>query len=171
MNENKEAITFQGNPLTLVGTQPVVGDKAPGFRVQANDLSPYEFVPISENIRIIAVAPSLDTPVCDTQTRKFNMEAANFGDSVEILTITMDLPFAQARWCGAAGIDKVVTLSDHLDASFGAAYGTLIKELRLLTRAVFVIDKEGTIQHAQFVKEITTEPDYETVLQCLKNLI
>ncbi len=171
MNENKGTITFQGNPLTLVGTQPAVGDKAPAFRVQANDLSPYEFSPVSDKIRIIATAPSLDTAVCDTQTRKFNMEAANFGEGVEILTITMDLPFAQARWCGSAGVDRVVTLSDHLDASFGTAYGTLIKELRLLTRAVFVVDREGTIQHAQFVKEITEEPDYEAVLRCLKTLI
>ncbi len=171
MNENKGAITFQGNPLTLVGTQPTVGDKATAFKAQANDLSMYEFSPVSDKIRIIATAPSLDTAVCDTQTRKFNMEAANLGDGFEILTISMDLPFAQARWCGAAGIDRIATLSDHLDASFGTAYGTLIKELRLLTRAVFVVDREGTIRHAQFVKEITEEPDYEAVWQCIKTLI
>ena len=171
MKEQKGAVTFQGNPLTLLGVMPAVGDKAPAFTVQANDLAPYKFAPVSGKVRIVATAPSLDTAVCDTQTRKFNMEAANFGDGVEVLTITMDLPFAQARWCGAAGIDRVKTLSDHLDASFGAAYGVLIKELRLLARSVFVVDRDGLVQHAQLVKEITEEPDYEAVLQCIKNLI
>ena len=113
MKEQKGAVTFQGSPLTLLGTLPAIGDKAPAFTAQANDLAAYEFAPVSDKIRIIATAPSLDTAVCDTQTRKFNMEAANLGEGVEILTITMDLPFAQARWCGSAGIDRVVTLSDQ----------------------------------------------------------
>ncbi len=171
MSERKGIITFQGNPLTLLGDEPGVGDKAPGFTVIANDLSPYEFAPDGGKIRIISSVPSLDTPVCSAQTRRFNVEAAALGGDVEILTISMDLPFAQARWCGAEGVDKVTTLSDHRNASFGTAYGTLIKELRLLSRAVFVVDGRGGIRHSQFVPEITNEPDYEAVLQCIKNLI
>jgi thiol peroxidase len=114
--------------------------------------------------------PSLDTPVCDAQTRRFNAEAASLGDDVVILTVSMDLPFAQARWCGAAGIDAVVTLSDHREAAFGEAYGVLIRELRLLTRAVFVVDREGTIRYRQIVKEITDEPDYDAPLQAVRLL-
>ncbi len=116
------------------------------------------------------MVPSLDTPVCDMQTRKFNEAAGNLGENVAILTISMDLPFAQARWCGAAGVDKVVTLSDHRDAAFGEAYGVLIKELRLLARAIFVVDKDGTVQYIQLVKEVTEEPDYDDVLGAVKKL-
>jgi thiol peroxidase len=122
-------------------------------------------------ICIICSVPSLDTPVCDMETRRFNEEAGKLGDDVVILTISMDLPFAQKRWCGAAGVDKVITLSDHREGTFGTAYGVLIKELRLLARAVFVVGREGTIQYIQLVKELTEEPDYDTVLDAVNKLI
>jgi thiol peroxidase len=114
------------------------------------------------------VVPSLDTPVCDLQTRRFNQEAARLGPDVQILTISMDLPFAQKRWCGAAGIERVTTLSDHREASFGTAYGVLIKELRLLARAVFVVDKDGVVRYVQIVPELSREPDYEAALAAAK---
>lgn len=168
MEERSGAVTMKSNPLTLLGPELKVGDKAPEFSVLDNDLSPVTLSAYSGKVCIISSVPSLDTPVCDMETRRFNQEAANFGDDVVILTISMDLPFAQKRWCGAAGVDRVVTLSDHRDASFGSAYGVLIKELRLLARCVFVIDKEGVIRYVQLVKEVTQEPDYEAVLKALK---
>ena len=115
--------------------------------------------------------PSLDTPVCDVETRRFNKEAAALPDTVAVLTISMDLPFAQARWCGAAGIDRVTTLSDYQDRSFAEAYGVLIGELKLLARAIFVVDAADTIRYVQIVPEITTEPDYDAVLAAVKGLL
>ena len=171
MQERTGAITFQGNPLTLLGADLNPGDTAPDATVLANDLSPVQLSSYRGKVCIISVVPSLDTPVCDMQTRKFNEEAGNIGDDVAILTISMDLPFAQARWCGAAGVEKVVTLSDHREAAFGAGYGVLIKELRLLARAVFVVDKEGKVQYIQLVKEVTEEPDYNAVLEAAKKLV
>jgi thiol peroxidase len=120
---------------------------------------------------VISAVPSLDTPVCDMETRRFNSEAAKLSDDIVILTISMDLPFAQKRWCGAAGVDKVVTLSDHREAEFGKAYGVLIKELRLLARAVFVIDAEGVVRYVQLVNEVAEEPDYDAVISAAKNLV
>ena len=171
MRERTGAITFQGNPLTLLGTELKVGDSAPEATVLANDLSPAQLSSYKGKVCVISVVPSLDTPVCDMQTRKFNEEAGNLDENVAILTISMDLPFAQARWCGAAGVDKIVTLSDHREAAFGEAFGVLIKELRLLARAVFVVDKDGTIQYIQLVKEVTEEPDYKDVLEAVKKLV
>jgi len=171
MQERGGVITFQGNPLTLLGAEPKVGDSAPDATLLANDLSPIQLSSYKGKVCVISVVPSLDTPVCDMQTRKFNEEAGNLGDNVAILTMSMDLPFAQARWCGAAGVDKVATLSDHRDAAFGEAFGVLIKELRLLARAVFVIDKDGTIQYIQLVKEVTEEPDYSAVLEAVGKLV
>ena len=171
MQERKGVITFQGNPLTLLGTELKVGDAAPDATVLANDLSPVQLSSYKGKVCVISIVPSLDTPVCDMQTRKFNEEAGSLNDNVAILTMSMDLPFAQARWCGAAGVDKVVTLSDHREADFGEAFGVLIKELRLLARAVFVVDKEGTIQYIQLVKEVTEEPDYNAVLEAVKQLV
>jgi len=171
MQERNDVITFQGNPLTLLGTELKVGDTAPDVTVLANDLSPVKLSSYKGKVCVISIVPSLDTPVCDMQTRKFNQEAGSLNDNVAILTMSMDLPFAQARWCGAAGVDKVVTLSDHRDAGFGKAFGVLIKELRLLARAVFVVDKEGTIQYIQLVKEVTEEPDYNAVLEAVKKLV
>jgi len=171
MQERKEEITFQGNPLTLLGSALNVGDSAPDVALLGNDLSPVQLSAYKGKVCVISVVPSLDTPVCDIQTRKFNEEAGNLGDNVAILTMSMDLPFAQARWCGAAGVDKVATLSDHRDAAFGEAFGLLIKELRLLARAVLVVDQEGIIQYNQLVKEVTEEPDYSAVLAAVKKLV
>jgi len=170
MQERTGLVTMKGEPLTLVGPDLKVGDKAPDFTALDNDLNPVSLSSYSGRIVIISSVPSLDTPVCDLETRKFNQEAANLGPEVQILTISMDLPFAQKRWCAAAGIDRVVTLSDHRDASFGTAYGVLIKELRLLARAVFLIDKAGTIQYIQLVPELTDEPNYEEVLSAVNKL-
>jgi thioredoxin-dependent peroxiredoxin len=171
MEENSGIITMKGNPLTLIGKQPKVGEDAPDFEVLDNDLSPVKLSSFRGKICVIASVPSLDTPVCDMETRRFNEEAGILGPDVVILTISMDLPFAQKRWCGAAGVDKVTTLSDHLSASFGEAYGVLIKELRLLARGVFVVDGDGIVQYVQIVKEVTVEPDYEDVLGALKKLL
>lgn len=171
MSERNGAATFQGNPLTLVGPEIKVGDSAPDFGLVANDLSPASLGDYAGKVLIIASVPSLDTPVCDMETRRFNTEAAALGDDVKILTISMDLPFAQARWCGAAGVVAVQTLSDHKDASFGEGWGTLIKELRLLTRAVFVVGKDGKVAYVQYVSEITEEPDYAAALAAAKGLV
>ena len=170
MQERKGEITFQGNPLTLLGSAINVGDSAPDVVLLGNDLSPVQLSAYIGKVCVISVVPSLDTPVCDMQTRKFNEEAGSLGEHVAILTMSMDLPFAQARWCGAAGVDKVATLSDHRDAAFGEAFGLLIKELRLLARAVLVVDQEGIIQYIQLVKEVTEEPDYSAVLEAVKKL-
>jgi len=171
MKERSGAITFKGTPLTLLGNEMKVGDAAPDCELLGNDLSPVRVSSYLGKVCILSSVPSLDTPVCDMETRRFNQEAGGLGDDVAILTISMDLPFAQARWCGAAGVDKVLTLSDHRDAAFGEAYGVLIKELRLLARAVFVADRKGVIQYIQLVKEMTEEPDYESVLAAAKKLM
>ena len=171
MSDRTGIITFQGNPLTLVGQELKVGDKAPGFTVVDNGLSPVTLSSYAGKVKIISAVPSLDTPVCDTETRRFNQEAAGLPGDVVILTISQDLPFAQGRWCGAAGIDKVITLSDYRDRSFGNAYGVLIKELLLLTRAIFVVDASDTIRYIQVVPEITAEPDYAAVIAAAKKLL
>jgi len=171
MEERKGLVTFMGNPLTLVGLSLKVGDKAPDFTVLDNNLNPVNLSSYKGKVCIQSSVPSLDTPVCDLETRRFNQEAATLGSDVAVLTLSMDLPFAQKRWCGAAGVDKVTTLSDHRDASFGTAYGTLIKELRLLARCVFVVDQGGVIRYLQLVKEIAQEPDYAAVLEAVKKLL
>ena len=168
MEEKKGIVTMRGNPLTLIGEEVKVGNPAPDFIVLDNNLSPVKFSSYRDKICIISSVPSLDTPVCDIETRKFNEEAGRLGEDVVILTISMDLPFAQKRWCAAAGVNRVQTLSDHRDASFGTSYGVLIKELRLLARAVFLVDRKGILQYVQLVKEISKEPDYEEVLNALK---
>lgn len=170
MKERTGVVTLHGNPLTLLGNEVTVGDEAPDFDVIDNDLAPLRFSSLRGNVCIITSVPSLDTPVCDLETRRFNEEAARLGSDVAILTISMDLPFAQKGWCGAAEVTRVQTFSDHRDASFGTAYGVLIKELRLLARAVFVVDREGIVRHAELVNEIANEPDYEAVLQAVKEL-
>ena len=171
MQDRKGLITFMGNPLTLLGPSLKVGDKAPNFTVLDNALNPVQLSSYKGKVCILSSVPSLDTPVCDLETRRFNQEAAILGPDVAVLTISMDLPFAQKRWCGAAGVDKVTTLSDHRDASFGTAYGSLIKELRLLARCVFVVDREGVIRYIQVVKEISQEPDYGAVLDAVRKLL
>jgi len=171
MQERSGAVTMGGNPLTLTGTEVKIGDSAPDVEVLGNDLGAVKLSLYKGKVCVISVVPSLDTPVCDMQTRKFNEAAGNLGENVAILTISMDLPFAQARWCGAAGVDKVVTLSDHRDAAFGEAYGLLIKELRLLARAIFVVDQDGTVRYIQLVKEIGEEPNYDDALEAVKKLV
>ena len=170
MEERKGIITMKGQPLTLLGTEIKIGEQAPDFEVLANDLSAVNLASYKDKVCIISSVPSLDTSVCDMMTRRFNQEAVNLGDDVVVLTISMDLPFAQKRWCGSADVNNVQTLSDHRDASFGTAYGVLIKELRLLGRAVFVVDKEGIVRYVQIVNELTNEPDYEAVLQAVKDV-
>jgi len=171
MEERSGAVTMQGNPFTLLGKDLKVGESAPDLELLDNDLNPVKLSSYRGKVCVVSTVPSLDTPVCDMETRRFNQEAANLGADVAIVTVSMDLPFAQKRWCGAAGVDKVATLSDHRAAAFGEAYGVLIKELRLLARAIFVVDKEGTIRYVQLVKEISEEPDYDAVLEAVKALV
>jgi thioredoxin-dependent peroxiredoxin len=171
MNERPSIVTMKGNPLTLLGPELKGGEKAPDFEVLDNDLNPVRLSNFKGKICLIASVPSLDTPVCDLETRRFNAEAGKLSPDIQILTISMDLPFAQKRWCGAAGVDKVMTLSDHKEASFGLAYGVLIKELRLLARAIFLVDKGGTLRYIQVVKELTEEPDYEKAIGFVKTLV
>lgn len=161
------AVTFKGNPVTLVGTEVKVGDKAPNFTVLANDLSPVTLEDSKGHVRLISVVPSIDTGVCDAQTRRFNEEAAKL-DNVKVLTVSVDLPFAQKRWCAAAGIDNVQTVSDHRDLSFGEAYGVVMQELRLLARSVFVIDSNDTVTYVEYVSEGTDHPNYEAAIEAAK---
>jgi thiol peroxidase len=161
--ERPGATTMRGNPLTLIGPELKAGDKAPDFKLVDNGLKNVSLADTGQNVRIISVVPSLDTPVCDAQTKRFNEEAATL-PGVDILTVSMDLPFAQKRWCGAFGVDKVKMLSDHRDGSFGSNYGTLIKDLRIESRAIFVLDKNNTIRHAEYVKEVAEHPNYDTAL-------
>lgn len=170
MERRKGAVTFQGEALTLLGPELKVGDRAPDFKLLGSDLSEVSLESFAGKLRVISTVPSLDTPVCDTQTRRFNEEATALGKNVAVLTVSMDLPFAQKRWCGAAGVQNVVTLSDHRNAAFAMAYGVLIEELRLLARSVFVVDEEGVIRYVQLVEEITDEPDYEAALAAVKGL-
>ncbi|MFX3673236.1 MAG: thiol peroxidase [Paenisporosarcina sp.] len=161
-------ITFKQNPITLIGKEVKVGETAPNFTVLANDLSPVTLNDSKGKVRLISVVPSLDTGTCDTQTRKFNESAAEIGEDVVILTISNDLPFAQKRWCAAAGINSVQTLSDHRDLSFGEAYGVAIQELRLLTRAVFVVDANDKVTYVEYVPEATEHPNYEKAIEAVK---
>jgi thiol peroxidase len=171
MEERTDIITMKGNPLTLIGKELKVGDSAPDVEVLDNNLSPVKLSSFRGKICVISSVPSLDTPVCDMETRRFNQEAGKLSADIQILTISMDLPFAQKRWCGAAGVDKLATLSDHRNASFGTEYGVLIKELRLLARCVFIVDREGIIQYIQMVKEVSEEPDYDAILNAVNNLV
>ena len=169
--ERQGMITFKGNPMTLCGQPVAAGVAAPDFRVVDNALQPVTLASSAGKIRLITVVPSLDTPVCDTMTRTFNQDAANLPENVVAYTISLDLPFAQKRWCGNAGIDKVQTLSDYQERSFALNYGLLIKELKLLARAVLVIDANDRISYLQIVPEVTAEPDYAAALAAVKALL
>jgi len=169
MDKHKQ-VTMKGKTVTLVGKQVNIGELAPDAEVIANDMSPVKLSAFRGKVLIISSVPSLDTSVCDTETRRFNEESQRLGDNVAVLTISMDLPFAQKRWCGAAGIKNVRTLSDYRAAAFGETYGVLIDELRLLARAVFVVDRQGIVRYIQIVEEIAHEPDYEAVLKVVKEL-
>lgn len=171
MEERKGAVSLRGNPFTLVGKEIQTGVQAPDVELLGNDLKPVKFSDFKGKVLVISSVPSLDTPTCDMETRRFNTEAASLGADVVILTVSTDLPFAQKRWCGAAGVDKVKTLSDHREAAFGLAYGVLIKELRLLARSIFVVDKGGRVQYVQHVKEVSQEPDYAAVVAAVKKLV
>jgi thiol peroxidase len=167
--ERQGAVKFKGSPLTLVGPEVKVGSKAPEFQVLTQDLAPFTLSGLKGKTLLISVTPSLDTPVCDAQVRRFNEEAAKLAN-VEILNISMDLPFAQRRWCGASAVNRVKVLSDHKDASFGTAFGTLIKELRLLSRAVFLVDAGGTVRYVEYVPEMTSHPNYDAALAAARQL-
>jgi len=168
MPEVATVVTMKGNPVTLLGREIKTGQAAPDCTLVANDLSEVKLSSYKGKKCVISVVPSLDTPVCDQQTKRFNQEATKLENDVVILTVSMDLPFAQKRWCGATGSKKIVTLSDYRYASFGEAFGVLIKGLRLLTRAVFIVDVTGIVRYKQIVPEITQEPDYNSVLDALK---
>ncbi len=167
--ERPNAVTLRGAPFTLVGPELKAGSKLPDFTVVDNSLKPVHAADTKGSVRIFSVVPSLDTPVCDQQTHKFN-DAAGKLNGVKVYTVSMDLPFAQKRWCGAAGVDHVETLSDYQQASFGAATGTLIKELRLLARTVFVVDKDNTVRYVEYVPEVGQHPDYEKALAAAREL-
>jgi len=169
--ERPAAVLFKGMPQTVLGHVLEAGDRAPNATLVANDLAVVELNQYAGKIRLISVVPSLDTSICDLQTRRFNQEAASLPADVVVLTISVDTLFAQKRWCGAAGIDRVITLSDYRDMSFGDAYGTHIKELRLEQRAVFVVDREGVIRYVEYVPVVSQHPDYDSALAALRALV
>ncbi|WP_138495539.1 thiol peroxidase [Paenibacillus pinistramenti] len=169
--ERAQAATFKGNPITLVGPELKAGDKAPDFTLNKSLVEEVSLKDFDGKIKLISVVPSLDTGVCDAQTRRFNQEAHNLGDQVVVLTVSVDLPFAQARWCGAAGIDRVVTLSDYKHRAFGEAYGVLIKELQLDHRSIFVLDADNTIQYVEYLSEMGEHPDYDKAIAAVKSLL
>ena len=166
--ERTGATTLKGNPMTVLGPELKVGDKAPDFKSIDDSLKPLDLAGTGNGVRIFSVVPSLDTPVCDMQTKRFNDEAGKLG-AVTIYTVSMDLPFAQKRWCGAMGVDHVKMVSDHRDGSFGEAYGTMIKDLRIMSRAIFVVDKDNVIRHVEYVKEVGDHPNYEAALAAARS--
>lgn len=168
--DRKGRVTMHGDPLTLTGNEMRVGDKAPDFTVLNGELKEAVLKDFAGKVKVISVTPSLDTPVCDLQARMFNSEAAKLPSDVAVLNISMDLPFAITRFCSSAGIDKVKALSDHRDASFGNGYGVLIRELRLLARSIFIIDKDDVIRYIEIVPELSKEPDYKRALEELKKI-
>ncbi len=170
MKERLGLVTMKGKPLTLLGEEIKIGQPAPDCTLVANDLSEVPLSSFRGKRCVISAVPSLDTPVCDSETKRFNTEAAKLGPDVAVLAVSMDLPFAQKRWCGAMGVSNVKTLSDYREAAFGRAFGVLIKDLRLLARSIFVLDSKGTVQYVQLVKEVATEPDYEKVLEAVKKI-
>jgi len=165
----ERTVTLRGNAVGVAGSELHAGDRAPDFLCVDNAMKPVRLADTGTNVRIFSVVPSLDTPVCDAQTKRFNEEAAKLS-GVEIYTISMDLPFAQKRWCGNFGIDKIKMLSDHRSGSFGEHYGTLIKDLRIESRAIFVLDKDDTLKHVEYVKEVAEHPNYETALAAARSV-
>ncbi len=169
MEEKKGVATFKSNPVTLVGPEVKVGDKAPDFRLLTIEMTEVGLSESKGRVRLLSVVTSLDTPVCDLQTQRFEDEAGKLKDVV-IYTISMDLPFAQARYCGTHNITNLQTLSDHREASFGVAYGVLVKELRLLSRAVFIVDRGDIVRYVEYVPEITQHPEYDSALEALRKV-
>ena len=170
MSQERSA-TLKGNPITLVGPQLAAGNAAPDFTLNKNLLETASLKDFAGKVKLISVVPSLDTGVCDAQTRRFNEEASKLGDNVVIITVSADLPVAQARWCGAAGVDRVVTLSDYKENAFGKAYGVFIKELHLDMRSIFVLDRNDQITYVEVLDEITEHPNYEAAIAAVKALI
>lgn len=168
MTERKGITQARGNPLTLVGTELKPGDKAPDFTLTSNDMQPVTLSAFAGKTIILLGVPSLDTPVCDIETRRFNKEAADLSDEIRVVTVSMDLPFAQKRWCAAAGIDRVQTLSDYRGAAFAESYGILIKELHLLARSAFVVDKNGVIRYTEITRNVEDEPNYSKIIEAAK---
>ncbi|MBN2449754.1 MAG: thiol peroxidase [Lentisphaeria bacterium] len=171
MEEHVGGVTFKGSPLTLVGRMPAAGDTVPDVTVLGRDLGAVRLSDFRGKVMVLVTVPSLDTSVCDMEVRRFNREAAGMGPDAVIVVASVDLPFAQARWCGAAGVDRVVTVSDHRETALGQAFGVLVRELRLLARCVFVIDREGVLRYTQLVREIAEEPDYGAVLGALRGVM
>lgn len=171
VQERTGVATFKGNPITLIGPELKVGDQAPNFNLSKNLLEQSTLSDYAGKVKLISVVPSLDTGVCDAQTRRFNEAASELGDDVIVLTISADLPFAQARWCGAAGVDRVITLSDYRDNSFGKDYGVLIKEFVIDMRSIFVIDQNDVIQYVEYLPEMAEHPDYDQAVEAVKNLL
>ena len=168
--ERNGVATLKGNPLTLIGTELKKGDQAPDFKLNKSLVDVVTLQDFAGKVKLISVVPSIDTGVCDAQTRRFNEEASKLGENVVVLTVSVDLPFAQARWCGTAGIDNITLLSDYRDNNFGKAYGVLIKDLHLDFRSIFVIDENNTIQYVEILSEMTEHPNYEEALQAVKAL-
>jgi len=168
--ERPGVATMRGNPITLLGPEIRPGQPAPNFTAVDTALQPRTLQEFRGKVVVLASVPSLDTAVCATETKRFNRLATQLGEDVVILVISMDLPFAQKRWCGAEGVDRVITLSDHRDADFGLKYGVLIKGLRLDHRAVFVVDRQGIVRYVQYVPEVTQEPDYDAVLEAVRKV-
>jgi len=171
MEKNNNKVKFAGNPVTLIGKEIKVGDTAPDFTVLNTGLNPVKLSDFKGDIKIISIFPSIDTGICALQNKRFNKEASNLSDKIKILAISNDLPFALGRYCGAEGLDKVIPLSDHKDVDFGAKYGFLIEELRLLTRGTIVVDQHDIVKYVEYVPEITTEPNYEAALNAAKELL
>ncbi|TXK81476.1 thiol peroxidase [Paenibacillus sp. N3.4] len=169
--ERTGVATFGGKPITLIGEELKIGDQAPDFRLNKDLLTEVCLADYAGKVKLISVVPSVDTGTCDAQTRRFNVEADKLGEHVVILTISVDLPFAQSRFCGAAGIDKVVTLSDYKNRDFGRAYGVLIKEIQLDQRAIFLLDANNTIRYVEYLTEMTSHPDYDAALRALSELV
>ncbi|KRF04447.1 thioredoxin peroxidase [Paenibacillus sp. Soil766] len=171
IQERTGVATLGGNPITLLGPEIRVGDQAPDFKVNKDLMTEVSLADYAGKVKLISVVPSVDTGTCDAQTRRFNVEADKLGDDVVILTISVDLPFAQSRFCGAAGIDKVVTLSDYKNRSFGQAYGVLIKEIQLDQRAIFIVDANDTVRYVEYLTEMSSHPNYEAALEALRTLV
>ncbi len=169
--ERKGVVTFMGNPLTLEGNAVQPGDKAPPFTALDKEMKPVSLADFAGKVKIVSVTPSLDTPVCNLQATTFNKKAQSLSGDIVIINVSMDLPFAIARFCASEGIDRVTTLSDHKDAAFGNAYGVLVKELRLLARSIFVIDRSDVVRYVEVVPEMTNEPDYGKALAAAEKLL
>ncbi|MBI4496140.1 MAG: thiol peroxidase [Deltaproteobacteria bacterium] len=171
MEERPGAVTSKGQPLTLLGPELKAGDRAPDFKVADNSFQPAGLEKFRGKVKIISSVSSLDTSLCSSETHRFNEEAAKLPENVAVLTISMDLPFAQKRWCAAEGVERVQILSDYRDRSFGLSYGVLIKESKLLARAVFVVDDGDTIRYIERVPDIGQEPDYGRILEAVRGLL